>query len=505
MEIAILTGGLFVLGKSLLQNKTPRQPLNKRNDIKQTNLGINIYNSNGTKIIRQQEQQILDKRFEASKNPKKTNIINPGTINSECGFDCAYEEPVYAHPSMLPIVSNNGGNDSLFSPLFETPSYLYKDNGNKSLSGEDMVMTHNNMQPHFKGNLKQNMKEDANERRLETFTGVSNSTSIQKSTPTNMFEPVRQQTTPGIFNLDKSRYIPSQYQQHTKPTPEIREKPIPSSVLRPVYKTIDELRVIPKDVYKNITNLGQKAKIFNSNANTEYTVNKDTSYSDERYGNRLSSVSKEQSRENFDICKQEQGELNYTGIPVYNNKINYHNDSIVTKEVDKTKEIGFLRNLNTVTKVNDTFRDSLEPVETQRDSSSTYVSGIAANTNMGVKLYSNIHAPTTLKECNLFDYQGNKRGYLKNKKTDYIHHNNTKRETEYYENLPQGPKINTNYVKTLLKNQDNQQFRMNNGGYNINNRTETKHNLSNKSIEDNRLYPELVAGLKTNEFSIYKR
>jgi hypothetical protein len=495
MEIAVISGALFLLGKNILKTKIPRQTENK-NDIKETNLGFNIYNSNGTKILRQREQNILDKRFEAAKDPKRTNIINPATITQECGFDCAYKEPMYTMPKILP--ENKGCH---ISPIFETPSYLADENSlPNTMSGENIVMTHNNMKPHFKGSLKQNMTDNLHERRIEAFTGSINSTTIEKTPTENFFKPVKQQTTPGIFNLDKSRYVTSRFNQHVKPMPEVREIPIPSSVLRPIFKTIDQLRVLPREVYKNVSNLGQKAKLFNSNVNN--TVVKDKTFRDERNGNNLSVNKKDRMRENFDICKTEFGETNYTGV-AFNKKMNYNHEAIVSNEKDTTRHSNFIRNISMHSKPSE-IRDSVAPVETQRETTSNYFSGIAVNTNRGIKLYENVNVPTTLKECNLYDYNGNRRGFLKSKNTDFVHNNNTKREAEYFENLPQGPKINNNHIKPLLKTDTKTQFRLNTGLTTTTEKTKPKHSLVNRTFDNNRIYPELVSGLKSNELSIYR-
>jgi hypothetical protein len=502
MEIAILTGGLFLLGKTLLPSKTPREVV-KDADVS-SNLSLNIYNSNATKIVQNKEKQILDKRFEDSKDPKRTNIINQGTINRECGFECAYEEPSFAHPSVLPMVSKtNGLETDSFSPLFDTPSYLSKNTNTGSLSGKNIVMTHNNMAPHFKGHIKQNLREYANERKLETFTGVSNQTTIEKEAQGPMFAPVKQQTTPGIFKLEKDRYIPSNYMQHSKPFPEVREKPIPAHALRPIYKTIDELRVIPKNTIEGVIQFGQKLKLTNNNVNN--TVYKDTSYKNERDGVQRSNFLKPKQRENYDICKPDMGDTYYTGIAnKVRTKDTYMNLGEETKKIDKTKEFNHVRNLKGILKNNDFERTSFEPVETQRETASMEVWGNIAKPNIGVKLYGNIQAPTTMKECNLFDYTGNMRGHSKFTSRDKEYYNNTKRESENPENLPQGPKISANMGKQMLKTENNM-YRFNQGGIGINDIVQQKQLLTEDNTYNNRLIPEMVSQLKNNELSIYNK
>jgi len=517
MELTIpITAGLIFLGRTLLPKKVDRNT-NKRQTVDDHLNPTNIYKSNVTKDIKRHERQILDKRFENSKNPGKTGIINSGFITQDCGFDCAEKEPVYAHPSMLPIVTplQAETDASKFSPIFETPGYLSKNHAN-TLSGEHFKITHNNMQPYFKGSLKQNMNDNAYSATLERFTGVSslqgktendNGYASYKKETENLFDLQQQQVAPGVFELDKSRYFTSTNKPFSIPFPQVRELPIVADIIRPVEKTIDELRILPRKIVENVVNHGLKGR----KTNNDYIESnpRDRAIRDDRYGHRYADSKKHKLNGEVDACnKPELTEHSYIGNAVPRNHIQYADPDVyaagVTRQVDKSRIQGneTIRNLKTITKPGEASRTNMDMFETQRETTNTYATGAPSRTGLGVKLYSNITAPTTLKEGNLFDYTGNYQGHSKAKSREFKHTNNTKREAENQENLPQGVKIKNQTVNALLKEYVNT-ARKEHGGTQRSYVKPQNVGLANKeSIATDRNTSDITSALRTNEFSL---
>lgn len=516
MDLTIpIAAGLVFLGRTLLPNKVERTK-QKRQSIDTSLQPTNIYKSNVTKDIKRQERAILDKRFEDSKNPGKTGIINSGFITQDCGFDCAEKEPVYAHPSTLPIVSSYTGENSVFSPIFKEPEYLTKKPLAPTLSGEYFQMTHSNMQPYFKGSLKQNMSDGAYSSTLERFTGVSpNQEKTEndkgyfsyKKEEKNMFEPTKQQVAPGVFELDKSRYVTTINKPFSLPFPQIKETPIIGDALRPVAKTIDELRILPRKVLENVVNHGLMAK----KTNNDYIESnpKDKTRNDDRYGNKYADIKKYTLRPEFDACKKnELGEYNYTGLPTPKNTIQYMDPdtyaTTITRDTDTSRiqSSETIRNLKTLTKPNEGSRTNYDAFETQRETTNIYATGAPAKTGLGVKLYSNVNAPATLKEGNLFDYTGNYQGHSKSKSRDFKHTNNTKREATNPENLPQGVKIKNQTVNMLLKEYNNIDRREHGGSQKIYSKPVNVGLIDKTQLVSDRLTSDITSSLRTNEYSL---
>jgi hypothetical protein len=126
--------------------------LNKtNNDVKKTNTNIihqnempsmkNIYESthyNDTDMILKQK---ADRKFQASLNPGKTNVIS------------------YNHGLIMDNLKEDQEEEKILSLSGE---YINKEN-----------FTHKNMVPFYGGSIKQNMDDKANRNLLETFTGVN--------------------------------------------------------------------------------------------------------------------------------------------------------------------------------------------------------------------------------------------------------------------------------------------------------------------------------------------
>jgi hypothetical protein len=122
---------------------------------------------------------------------------------------------------------------------------------------------HNNMEPFFGSSVKQNMNENANQTKLAHFTGSDDTFKHKKETKM-LFKPVKQNIHGQQINRDDSRYIASMYTKRNQlPFKQIKVGPgLNSSAndlttnvgfhdsYRPKQKTVDDLRVNPKETYK---------------------------------------------------------------------------------------------------------------------------------------------------------------------------------------------------------------------------------------------------------------
>ncbi len=137
------------------------------------------------------------------------------------------------------------------------------------LTGKPLEKQHINMVPFFGSNIKQNVENFANTSILDTYTG-NRDTFFHKIEQGPMFPRVKQDIhgTPMITeNVEMDRFIPSNYRQNEKPFDPLRiPAPIAGTIeneIRPVYKTVNELRPgnKPKLSYEGRTVDGQKGEL----------------------------------------------------------------------------------------------------------------------------------------------------------------------------------------------------------------------------------------------------
>jgi hypothetical protein len=167
---AALTGMGYLLNKQrdILKNATVNAKVDPRERPTQENLVASDY----WKYVRQDEQQRADLMASASRDPMQTGIV---------------PKPAYASMFASPLQSSQNPSGS----QGQAQSFM-------SLSGDEIPMeqfTHNNMQPFFRGSVRQNVSANANETLLESHTGRG-SLLMNKQEVENFFEP-----TPGYTNM----------------------------------------------------------------------------------------------------------------------------------------------------------------------------------------------------------------------------------------------------------------------------------------------------------------
>ena len=222
---------------------------------------VDPYESNQYHQAQSMERQQVRNNFQASKNPVQTGVL-PRT---------GYNQRIH-----------NQRNDTLDFEPDQTTSNRAQQYFKSPLTGEVMSIenfTHNNMQPFFGGQVRQNLQDGATAQILETHTGAGE-VYREKTELKNMFEMERDignvYGSPNFNSEDvKLRYNPSQKRQNELPIAQIRVGPglnqgygwKPSGGLNQANardfilpKNVDQLRTLdnPKLSYKGRLVMGLK-------------------------------------------------------------------------------------------------------------------------------------------------------------------------------------------------------------------------------------------------------
>ena len=226
----------------------------------QTNIYQNDISGNAKKV----EERIVDRSFRNSMNGLQTGMIprnfNENILNKSNKFKI--------HEQLQDIKEqNNNDKKYIISPL----------------SGERIPVenfSHNNMVPFFGSKITQNMSEEQNQQRLESFTGNYKNFKSKSEIP-SMFQPKQEMSQvygTQVHNNDLfQRYIASSKKTNELPIKQVKVGPglnqgyssTPCGGLNQsnkrdfiMPKTVDELRVLsnPKKQYKGRIISGQKER-----------------------------------------------------------------------------------------------------------------------------------------------------------------------------------------------------------------------------------------------------
>ncbi len=198
---------------------------------------------------------------------------------------------------------------------------------------------HNNMVPFFGGKGTQNINPEAQQLRLEIFTGQTNNPTEFRSQPKreipSLYDGGPNQTyvygTPNEnVSRERDRYVTSFLKTKVSPTEQIRVGPgagygydaVPRDgfhpMYRPTFRNVDDLRVNPKNTYEGrvlagkemVTNRGIEGRFFKRRPDRFYVNNPD------RYFRTTGAYTAPQVREQFFAYKtnREQTTQDYTGI-----------------------------------------------------------------------------------------------------------------------------------------------------------------------------------------------
>ena len=212
------------------------------NNVYQHSIIDNVYNT---------ETNLANSRFNNSMNAINTNII------PNMGFN---DKIINNQNNTNQHINKNSNTDFFVSPL-----------SGKQMTNENF--THNNMVPFFRGALKQNITDNANESTLERFTGVGPTYRPKKQEVKSFYDVSKNMTNPygsQAYTMNPGimgRYISGQKRQGERPFEQVRVGPglnkgytsqpsggYTQSNTRDfvVPKTVDQLRVLnnPKISYE---------------------------------------------------------------------------------------------------------------------------------------------------------------------------------------------------------------------------------------------------------------
>lgn len=156
----------------------------------------NVYASDHWKAVRTDEFQRSTRNYEKAQAPFATGYV---------------AKPTYASQFATPMMDGMGESSAILS-----------------LSGEEIPkeqFTHNNMQPFFRGSVKQNMDPFANASRLEAYTGRGDLLQSKQEVG-SFFEP-----TPGLTNVCGMQSSADHYLEHIQ-TPVARRNEFPLEQIR---------------------------------------------------------------------------------------------------------------------------------------------------------------------------------------------------------------------------------------------------------------------------------
>lgn len=273
--------------------------------------GPNIYESNRVNEINADLLNKSKELYKLSENPADTGIIppyfsspvgNPNVIRgSELQTPRKLGDTRQNIPSMIPIEARPmfkyGNHDTIPQPFTDINSPPVN-----SVSGD--AFTHNNMAPYFGSSLKQNVETFATSTILGKLSGVDN---LYKNKNEVQVNP--QNGKENIYGnpaftavVSTDRYIPSRFRQGEKLMQDQHiAKPIADTIdnnIRPVYKSVEDLRVNPKETYLGEIIEGQKASYRGLEPN--HTKNNvDTFYENNKSGNVYSNTNNETQQFNY--------------------------------------------------------------------------------------------------------------------------------------------------------------------------------------------------------------
>lgn len=440
MDLSIpIIGIVTLLGYSFVkEGKGPRQVQNIRKNLvdNENPNGENVYHSVYTKKATNKQRELLNERFEKSKDYKNTGIVSD-LING-CGIECS---PIKVNPQEITVgniyTKKEYENVASKSSVFKGADFLNKlqdtDGIGSSLTGNPMEMSHSNMQAFFRGQRK-TVDPSFGGRMVENLSGITSGELYQeKRQVDNFFEPVRT-SFPNTLNQDRDRYnVQTDKISNVKPNEPILVTPIPGLSMRPHYKDVNELRTNKRETIKGKLGL-RKSNQFSLGTSGEMVKEPATPiigqyWGAAKYKNRSGALGGEEYNDkSTDIPDP----FETTVMPIPKNKNKFVTDFIATNLStnrnlsERPGDISFASNkrqLN-ITGIEET-RDITERANTKQ---TQYFPSARLNSKSIIR--SNVEVQPTLKQGNLYSYVNSphsKRGLFNHSQTEnYIV--NTNRE-----------------------------------------------------------------------------
>lgn len=464
MDLSIPLIGLFsYIGYSFNKNgKFPRSVENEREKIVENEnpIGENIYHSVHLRKVQQEERDKLNRNFEKSKVPG-SNMISYMTFNKNDdssvfkAIDSQYTGTDYSS-----IVKKKEFDEKVSkSSLFNSSTFLETlKNGAEGpgLTGGDIPLTHSNMQAFYKGVIPKGIySHDRGDRMIERLTGVTGFYN-EKQEIQNMFTPERTKFENKMME-DSDRYVTSYKKNFHEPFNSIQVAPIPGVANRPVYRNVDDLRTQKRETYQNPLTLQKMSRKINSDVGkkTKEPVKQVTG---QYFGPAKYNYKQKAIESNYDITKMVNEEkFSIISTPKSKQNIGLSVNSVGLGRLPNNKdvkerpgEIGYVNSKQRI-RVSENF-ENLPETERSSTEQETYFPGVKKNQKVVIR--SNVEAPTTLKEGNLFQYINNPHNSSRGiQTTDSFKNMNIRssRDTigntnDYYTLFEKGPSINTNEI-----------------------------------------------------------
>lgn len=472
--------------------KQDRTDKSKRNTVSKNEKfnGKNVYECTRFDEVNNLIKNKADKAFEDSKDFKKTNRIPP-FMNSLCTTeDCEFKgTPVATKTSILP--QTNGIKKVQKKVKFDEIIEASEQKGlpgsqvevNKPVSlltGEPIELEHNNMVPFFRGEVKQNINKESTAGLVERFTGKLDTPTLKKETK-SMFDkkPENIYGTPLFTNeISRDRFYQSGIKNNVTPTPQLRVKPLPEEVVRPIFKNVDTLRskTNPKNTYEGRIIDGRSQAATTRGIEGTFNKNRpDRDYKNDsgRYftGSYINGATARDNFENLQDTNRSQEELYVSpaGKLVSSNQFQLSREdgdfnTISSEPLRSNFTNEPFRNFDGQGEgVTDYGKCSFIIPPNERDTTNKQHILNVSNSSYGNYLYNADEAKTTQKELNLHQYTGNVRPGVENTtvRSNYNNYKASLKEETLYQNDYQPGRQNqtdtigkTDLYLTTCKNND---------------------------------------------------
>ena len=509
--------------------------------------GKDSYESSRYHDVKQAIQEQANKAFEESRDFKNTNRIPP-FVNSLCHqSDCSGTDKTKKIKSQIIPKITPGEKKKPISFSDTITESLQKGREGEIdikqpkslLTGEPLDMQHNNMVPFFSGQQKQDTRINSTAGIIERFTGKMDTPTTKKAIP-SLFDKEKENIygTPLFTSqVKRDRFYQSGLKNNIGPVPQVKVKPLPEESVRPVFKSLEELRSgsnVKSRTFDGRTVDGQNPSTLQRPVVESFSKNKQSTV----YNNNPSRyftgsyINRERAPEDYsnlqDTNRQnEQIHDGPAGSYVPKQNISIQREGKESREFLMTSSLPFknnyksdsIRNLGAEGQnVTDYGKCSfIAPITERQSTSRQHVLNIK-DTNLGGHLLLPDEAKTTQKELVLYNYIGNAESQVPNQvnRGEYFNYKTSDKENTLYQNdyMP-GPQKqtdtagsqsitlthnkNTDALKDYIGNPDTIYDKFNNDiglTSQDNNRMITEHDFSN------RISSEFIDQLNSNPLSI---
>jgi hypothetical protein len=249
MDLSIgLLGVLAIVGYNFTTRRNPAAPIRHKVSAHDVPNGETVYESKDYKKVGRQEKNKLTEFYKQSMDVKNTNKYSVAS-NLKSKGPVVPKQVQFAKEPMPDVTQ---GDQQIFAgPMFNMGMRYYVEPDTSQFNEKEKFSTvskltdrradfsHQNMVPFFGGHPPNNLNNNT-ETILSRHNGEYRPPKMETFSTLNPAENVF--GTP-IAELDKSRFITSNKLTNELPFDQEKIAPIPQELLRPEYRTVDEMRV----------------------------------------------------------------------------------------------------------------------------------------------------------------------------------------------------------------------------------------------------------------------